>query len=316
MREVKKLEPYRMLADALRRLQTRAPTRSWRLAVVGDGPARSEVTGAFSVLPPGRIAFLGSLEPEVLPTVYLGGRSLRLPRALPRRLSPGRRRGPPGRRVRGAGPRSHGRPGRRALDRAHARCLRRRHRPAARRSGPPDDDGCRGPALRRGRSDRRGAPAPPGRGARHPGSPVRSIYVALIRHAPTAWNAEGRVLGQADPPLSPEGAARAASWRLPARPSGAGGSGTARLGGEPAPTDRRDRPGARRDRPRDRPAPRRAGLGRVDRAAAGRRERRDAGGRAGRRPRPGGNLRRASSPACAGGSTSSPPPRAPTPGRS
>lgn len=45
---------------------------------------------------------------------------------------------------------------------------------------------------------------------------MRSIYVALIRHAPTAWNAEGRVLGQADPPLSPEGAARAARWQLPA----------------------------------------------------------------------------------------------------
>jgi probable phosphoglycerate mutase len=45
---------------------------------------------------------------------------------------------------------------------------------------------------------------------------VRSIYVALIRHAPTAWNAEGRVLGQADPPLSPEGVERAATWRLPA----------------------------------------------------------------------------------------------------
>ena len=44
---------------------------------------------------------------------------------------------------------------------------------------------------------------------------MRSVYVALIRHAPTAWNAEGRVLGQADPPLSPEGAARAARWRLP-----------------------------------------------------------------------------------------------------
>ena len=44
---------------------------------------------------------------------------------------------------------------------------------------------------------------------------MRSIYVALIRHAPTAWNAEGRVLGQADPPLSPEGAARAAAWQLP-----------------------------------------------------------------------------------------------------
>jgi len=45
---------------------------------------------------------------------------------------------------------------------------------------------------------------------------VRSIYVALIRHAPTAWNAEGRVLGRADPPLSPDGAARAMGWRLPA----------------------------------------------------------------------------------------------------
>jgi probable phosphoglycerate mutase len=45
---------------------------------------------------------------------------------------------------------------------------------------------------------------------------VRSIYVALIRHAPTAWNADRRVLGQADPPLSPEGAERAARWRLPA----------------------------------------------------------------------------------------------------
>ncbi len=44
---------------------------------------------------------------------------------------------------------------------------------------------------------------------------MRSIYVALIRHAPTAWNAEGRVLGQADPPLSPEGAQQAARWRLP-----------------------------------------------------------------------------------------------------
>jgi len=44
---------------------------------------------------------------------------------------------------------------------------------------------------------------------------VRSLYIALIRHAPTAWNAEGRVLGRADPPLSPDGAARATRWRLP-----------------------------------------------------------------------------------------------------
>jgi broad specificity phosphatase PhoE len=45
---------------------------------------------------------------------------------------------------------------------------------------------------------------------------VRSIYVALIRHAPTAWNAEERVLGQADPPLSAEGIGRASRWQLPA----------------------------------------------------------------------------------------------------
>ena len=44
---------------------------------------------------------------------------------------------------------------------------------------------------------------------------MRSVYVALIRHAPTAWNAGGRVLGRADPPLSPEGAERATRWRLP-----------------------------------------------------------------------------------------------------
>jgi broad specificity phosphatase PhoE len=44
---------------------------------------------------------------------------------------------------------------------------------------------------------------------------MRSVYVALIRHAPTAWNAEGRVLGQADPPLSQEGAERATRWQLP-----------------------------------------------------------------------------------------------------
>jgi glycosyltransferase involved in cell wall biosynthesis len=72
MREVKKLEPYRMLADALRRLHAGAPARPWRLAVVGDGPARPAVTGALSVLPPGRVAFLGSLAPEILPTAYWG----------------------------------------------------------------------------------------------------------------------------------------------------------------------------------------------------------------------------------------------------
>jgi probable phosphoglycerate mutase len=45
---------------------------------------------------------------------------------------------------------------------------------------------------------------------------TRSVYVGLVRHAPTAWTAEGRIQGRADPPLSPEGRARAAQWRLPA----------------------------------------------------------------------------------------------------
>jgi glycosyltransferase involved in cell wall biosynthesis len=72
MREVKKLEPYRILADALARLHAVRPVRPWRLAVVGDGPARPAVAEALSVLPSSRVAFLGTLEPERLPTVYLG----------------------------------------------------------------------------------------------------------------------------------------------------------------------------------------------------------------------------------------------------
>jgi broad specificity phosphatase PhoE len=43
----------------------------------------------------------------------------------------------------------------------------------------------------------------------------RSVYVALVRHAPTDWNAEGRAQGRADVPLSAEGRARLAHWHLP-----------------------------------------------------------------------------------------------------
>ncbi len=43
----------------------------------------------------------------------------------------------------------------------------------------------------------------------------RSIYVVLVRHGPTAWTAEGRLQGQSDVPLSPEGEAQVARWRLP-----------------------------------------------------------------------------------------------------
>jgi len=48
--------------------------------------------------------------------------------------------------------------------------------------------------------------------------------VALIRHAPTAWNAEGRIQGRSDIPLSPEGRAMAGAWRLPADIGGPGWS--------------------------------------------------------------------------------------------
>ncbi len=41
--------------------------------------------------------------------------------------------------------------------------------------------------------------------------------LALIRHAPTAWNAQGRLQGRADPPLD---IAAAPSWRLPAELDG------------------------------------------------------------------------------------------------
>ncbi|QOG05428.1 histidine phosphatase family protein [Aureimonas sp. OT7] len=38
----------------------------------------------------------------------------------------------------------------------------------------------------------------------------------VLRHAPTAWNADGRIQGRTDCPLSPEGHERALTWRVPA----------------------------------------------------------------------------------------------------
>jgi len=72
MREVKKLDAYRLLGSALERLHASAPGRPWRLAVVGDGPARPAVAAALGSLPSGRVAYLGSLEPEILSAAFLG----------------------------------------------------------------------------------------------------------------------------------------------------------------------------------------------------------------------------------------------------
>jgi broad specificity phosphatase PhoE len=44
--------------------------------------------------------------------------------------------------------------------------------------------------------------------------------VALIRHAPTAWNAEGRIQGRTDIGLSDEGRAMAREWVVPAALAG------------------------------------------------------------------------------------------------
>jgi broad specificity phosphatase PhoE len=46
------------------------------------------------------------------------------------------------------------------------------------------------------------------------------IAVAFLRHAPTAWNAEHRLQGRTDIPLSAEGRTLASSWRLPKAISG------------------------------------------------------------------------------------------------
>ncbi len=43
-----------------------------------------------------------------------------------------------------------------------------------------------------------------------------SVTVAMIRHGPTLWNAEKRIQGRVDTPLSPEGRERVATWRVPA----------------------------------------------------------------------------------------------------
>ncbi len=70
MREGDKARSYAVLADALARLAD----RPWRLAIVGDGPARPEVEAAFAArgLGADRVAFLGARASEAMPAIYAG----------------------------------------------------------------------------------------------------------------------------------------------------------------------------------------------------------------------------------------------------
>jgi probable phosphoglycerate mutase len=49
---------------------------------------------------------------------------------------------------------------------------------------------------------------------------MRAIPFAVLRHAPTVWNAGGRLQGLTDTGLSAEGEAAARRWRLPAPAEG------------------------------------------------------------------------------------------------
>ncbi|HET6223689.1 MAG TPA: glycosyltransferase family 4 protein [Dongiaceae bacterium] len=66
MREGDKLQSYRVLGDALARLDG----TPWQLLVVGDGPARSAVEGALARLGAGRVRYAGARLPEELPPFY------------------------------------------------------------------------------------------------------------------------------------------------------------------------------------------------------------------------------------------------------
>lgn len=66
MRPGDKLKSYQILAQALRAI----PDLPWQLIIAGDGEAREAVTQAFAWALPGRVRFLGLVQPEVMPALY------------------------------------------------------------------------------------------------------------------------------------------------------------------------------------------------------------------------------------------------------
>ncbi len=57
MREISKLDSFRLLAKALETVTD----HPWTLVVIGDGPARTQVFASFAAFPEGRVHFLGEL---------------------------------------------------------------------------------------------------------------------------------------------------------------------------------------------------------------------------------------------------------------
>jgi len=68
MRDGDKLASYRVLANALKTIEG----QNWSLVIVGDGPARDAVEGAFEGINANRIFSAGQVSPENLPALYAG----------------------------------------------------------------------------------------------------------------------------------------------------------------------------------------------------------------------------------------------------
>ncbi|MGD1877348.1 MAG: glycosyltransferase family 4 protein [Kiloniellaceae bacterium] len=66
MRPGDKLKSYQILAQALRAI----PDMPWQLVVAGEGQAHDAVQQAFTWALPGRVRFLGLVQPEVMPALY------------------------------------------------------------------------------------------------------------------------------------------------------------------------------------------------------------------------------------------------------
>ena len=66
MRPGDKLKSYQILAQALRAI----PDIPWQLVVAGEGQAHDAVIQAFTWALPGRVRFLGLVQPEVMPALY------------------------------------------------------------------------------------------------------------------------------------------------------------------------------------------------------------------------------------------------------